>query len=127
MVGNFQEKFGQIFVSVIEEAKPNVDRVFINLMLKRINMLVTTVKDSINGYSTRQQKLAAVAMHIQRLLGDPQQNNQKCELPIRPITIRDIKNAKDFFGTNFLSLRGETTRHAAPQVTIWSTQQKDIY
>ena len=57
-------------------------------------MLVTTVKDRINGYSTRQQKLAAVAMHIQRLLGDPQQSNQKCELHICPITIRDIKMPK---------------------------------
>jgi len=37
------------------------------------------------------------------------------------------KNAKDLFGTNFLSLKGETTRHAAPHVTIWSTQQKYLY
>ena len=74
-------------------------------------ILITTVKDRLEGYSTRQEKLAEHTTPIQKTIERPTTNNSQQ---------RHIK----YFGSDVGSLKG--TIQTALQVTSCSENLKDI-
>jgi len=94
---------------------------------------LTTVKGNMEGYTPREVQRAKVARDAMALMGFP----SECDM-IRmvksgmvsncPVSVSDIRAARDIFGPDVPSLKGKTVRHRSPRVELEFVEvPEDIY
>mmetsp|Transcript_2109 Transcript_2109/g.4550 ORF Transcript_2109/g.4550 Transcript_2109/m.4550 type:complete len:337 (+) Transcript_2109:1032-2042(+) len=84
---------------------------------------VQTVKNNMEGYTARDVQRVKIAREVMALMGFPSEQDMiqmvrrgmvsKC-----PISVADIRAARDIFGPDVASLKGKTVRHRSPAVQL---------
>ena len=87
------------------------------------NILINTVNQNLKQFTEREIKMATLARELSYKLGNPSEVSLKRMISEGrilncPITITDIENANKIWGKNMAHIKGKTTSHKAPIVTI---------
>jgi hypothetical protein len=86
-----------------------------------VQMLVSTVKDNMEGYTKREIEGAMKARKFLHAIGCPSVDNLKHIIRSNlikncPVTTKDVKLAEEIFGADIASLKGKTTRQTPKAV-----------
>jgi hypothetical protein len=86
-------------------------------------MMVTTVRENLEGYTRHKIEKAKEARRLQGMIGNP--TEKELEGMVRekliancPVTVKDIHNANRIFGPDLANLRGKTTRKKPEHVRV---------
>ncbi len=85
------------------------------------NSIVTTVRDNMQGYTTKQIQLADDARKLYHLIGTPSLKNFKAIVKGNmikniPISVDDIDRAEKIYGPDIYAIKGKSTRSAPKPV-----------
>ena len=103
-----------------------------NDIVKKRVTLVNTVSNNMKQFSSREIKMARLARELSCKMGNPSEQAlirmiKEGRIINCPITITDIENANKIWGRNMAYIKGKTTSHKAPIVTIDSNINYQTY
>ena len=114
---------GLYFLDATKRPQCGTDKLSFDVPKANATTLVTTVKDNMTKYTSRQIKLALLARSIYTMTGRPIHDTfmdlvRRNKLRNSPVSVKDVHRSVDIFGPDIAAVRGKTVRRQPTHVVV---------